>query len=706
MVLARAVHRALPVLLVLVWSASAYSQSSPELLLGRVLSADRKPINGAKVSLFGDYRSIDSVKLCADGATDSEGKFQIKHEATRELLAIVQAPGFGLCAFSIPGDQEDEPLEILVPAATTVRVKVVDLSGNPAARIRVAPFILYNRTYTPGSILPNALMQQLAQTSDASGVCTFANLPQQTQIIFSAADDQMVGRSPQIQTGAVSELNVSDAMRISPGGIIQGRVLVGDSGLPAEGIEVVNQNTAENGSRFDVTTIADAEGRFRFKQVLAGSCVLKLKVGYPLAEQFASYTSEPFPLVPGQVLDGKDIKLLAGTLIRGTTTMENTGLPVANVSVRVLVQTDPGSWEDVASTKSRSDGTYLLNVAPGRYRMLATPNSRTGLAGVVDRLAPPFDLEGGKTIDANFAFRPNPSAERRNIAPVRGTVVDPLGQPVEGATVSLSYGTDYHLQDVVVVTGPPSNTASMGNGSTTVTDARGHFELPIAGNEALLRVRKGSLALAKPVAIGADRNLKLSLLDNTAGAVRVLVVDDAGKPLAGAQVLVRVSNGIRSLAPRWGNTDAEGAFNLSPIHPDRNYRVQVERDGYTTATTPFNAESGKSIELPPLKLYKADSSITGTVVNDAGEAMAGISVMVSNSIAGNKSTSSDAAGRFIIDKLVAGRPVSIRTSQTGAMGDARLIEPGTKDLVLVHSPRSFPGRGPSPRNAAPTTRQQ
>lgn len=708
MVLARVVRRALLVLLLMGWSSAAYSQSTPKILLGRVLSADRKPINGAKVSLYGDYRTLETARLFAAGVTDASGKFELHHEPTKELMVIVQSSAHGLCMVRVPGDVEDEPLEIPLSPPSSVRIKVVSPLGAPIPGVRIAPYSMQNQTMTLLAYVPSALMEELAQTSDADGFCTIPNLPRQMRLDFRAAEGLMVGPAVSVEA---TDAETIDAPNFTAteyvGATIVGRLILSDTGKPAEGVEVTREWTDEKGNRYEWRAFTDGEGKFRFRGVSAGSHVLKVTLGYPLAERYAPHTSAPFPVALRQAVE-KEIRLGSGTIMRGMMVMDGTGLPVSGVPVRVQMQTQtqPPRWEPAAATISGADGVYALNVTPGRYRIFASPSPAMGLVLVDQAGRSTFDVENGKDVTLDFVLRSTSASPLRGIAPVKGTVVDSLGQPVEGAIVSLSYGIDNHLQNGISVIGSAGIGPTMGDGATTITDKLGNFELPVAGNGALLRVRKGNRTLAMPQVISDDRDLKLTLVENTAGSLRVHVVDDQAKPMAGAQVIVRVSSGIHELAPHWGSTDADGIFTLSPVYPDRNYRVLVERPGFTTAMALFNAAAGKLTELSPIALYKADSSITGTVLSEAGQPMPLISVTLTGGRAGNKSTQTDAVGHFRFDKLAAGQAVEIRTINAGPASDPHSIEPGTQDVRLVHTPQSVARRGPGPRNAAPTTRQQ
>jgi hypothetical protein len=235
----------------------------------------------------------------------------------------------------------------------------------------------------------------------------------------------------------------------------------------------------------------------------------------------------------------------------------------------------------------------------------------------------------------------------------------------------------------------------MGDGSRTITDAAGKFELPIAGNGALLRVRKGRFALPQPVTVGAERDLKLTLSDKTDGLAVVHVVGENNQPLAGVTVGVRISSGVAEMAPRWGITSSEGTFALSPVYGDRNYRVFVGGSQYTAATGSFTAMAGTRVDVTPLQVFRADSFITGMVINELGEPLPNVQVMVTGGRSAGQSVRTNDQGRFRVDKLVAGDTVTVRTASASLGTATTQLRAGTADAVITYIPRPIatPARG-------------
>jgi uncharacterized GH25 family protein len=574
---------------------------------------------------------------------------------------------------------------------------VVDPNGISATGVRVQPWMIRDSIIGNVHAVPEQIQSQLVQTSDAAGFCVIPGLPLGQEISFEIADEKVVRRMLQVQTTDSPVTVATEPLQMELGGIIEGRLTMGDTGTPAAGVRIDDRDT----STYSYYAMTDADGRFRLTRLRPGIHRFEIRLDYPLSRDCAVPKLEPISLTARQIITGREIRLVPGTAIRGKVTAQGTGEPLPGITIYATVRTsEPGTSANVGSTRTEPDGTYMLRVLPDVHTVRADARDRVDLllAGASN---PQVAVEEGKDVTVDFTFRPSPTAARYGVAPVKGTVVDEQGNPVQGARVTLSYGTDYHMQDGRVVTGPPSITRAMGDGSRTATDAAGRFELPAAGNGAFLRVRKGALALPKPIAIGADRDLNLTLAGNTAGSAVVHVIGDADQPLAGVDVGVRISNGVEELASRWGTTGPDGTFTLSPVYGDRNYRVLIAEPGYTSGSVTFSGSAGQRIDIPPITLIKADSFITGTVIDETGAPLPNAYVTTSGGRAGYRSVQTNAEGRFRIDKLVAGDMVSISTN-AGRTGDFQTqVQTGTQDVVIMHVPR--PTSSPTPRGGVRAT---
>lgn len=170
---------------------------------------------------------------------------------------------------------------------------------------------------------------------------------------------------------------------------------------------------------------------------------------------------------------------------------------------------------------------------------------------------------------------------------VVGQVVDPAGQPVPGAAVSLSRDFDFDPRDFDAeaaedLFGDPESVvarvrAARGEAVETVTDANGRFRLGVAGkgDKVALRVlSRGFLALERTAARPAAEDLDLGVLQLERGAViSGRVVDRAGKGIANAAV-TREPPGMGGMP----DFDFGGSFD-DDMPAFRNDRARTDADG-------------------------------------------------------------------------------------------------------------------------------
>ncbi|MCC7126961.1 MAG: carboxypeptidase regulatory-like domain-containing protein [Acidobacteria bacterium] len=131
------------------------------------------------------------------------------------------------------------------------------------------------------------------------------------------------------------------------------------------------------------TTVADAQGRYRFEQVLAGSYVAGVGImtfrGDP---EFAPAQAMRdgvaiFDVLPGEITDSGTIttRIAPFAEVRGTL-MDPAGGPVNDIGIYV-VAVDAAEASFRYETTTRAGGTFTLELPPGvRYRIFAWNGSR------------------------------------------------------------------------------------------------------------------------------------------------------------------------------------------------------------------------------------------------------------------------------------------------------------------------------------------
>ncbi|MBV9122755.1 MAG: carboxypeptidase regulatory-like domain-containing protein, partial [Planctomycetes bacterium] len=133
------------------------------------------------------------------------------------------------------------------------------------------------------------------------------------------------------------------------------------------------------------------------------------------------------------------------------------------------------------------------------------------------------------------------------------------------------------------------------------------------------------------------------------------VVDQDGKPVAGARVRVGLWLGAREYETPWGPepaTDADGKYELRHLRAGDHFRVEAARDGLTRGVSPrLTAEEGAVVSIPDLRLSSAKHTLIGTITDPSGQPVADARVYTTTPVA--KETQSNAAGKFVLYDLPA-----------------------------------------------------
>jgi protocatechuate 3,4-dioxygenase beta subunit len=691
---------------------AAGQTTAPSRVEGSVQTSGAKPVAGAKVRLFDSSKSVEGYPLIQSGATDSQGHFSIPAGDVKRVIVAIQAPGLGLCLFNSP--TAGEPLSVILQPAGVLKVRLVRADGLPALGSKAGISSFYDATNI-GTTLPEQLKQELSRLSDAAGICTYTELPQDARVSVEVSDDQSVRATASTQVDDDAPVT----LKLEPAGVVEGKVTLAENGQPASGVRVYGRvmYDAPGGRGRAIASssaVTDPQGKYRIGQMRGGSGTISVSLASPLNSQYVSPPGVAVTITPGQQTQAPDITLSGGLTVRGKVTMED-GSPAARAQV-MLIQRTPGQVATSAVAVTGEDGTYALRVLPGVYEIRATlrdPQLLTAMSSVAAG-TPPQTTTISQDATQDLQVHPQPASPPPPTAsvlrsgrgptsvpapsPLQGTVVDEQGQPVAGVSITLTDNGMVGgggsglliLDDGVVISGAPGS-------SQATTDAAGHFEVKAVRNGALLYARKDKMGLLNRVTIGDDRDLKLVLYRDPTGGVKFKVVDNDGKPLAGAVVGIQSYDPGVQPAPRWLLTAADGSFSLSGLYPNGNYTVTVHVHGYSIGNSGPQIQGGKQIEAPPIRLYRLDSSISGMAVTEAGEPAANVELRVMGGRGGSKTFSTDAEGRFTVKNLPTGETVNIYAYNEGRTYRLTQLPAGTQDALIVYTqppqPAVITGRG-------------
>ena len=503
-----------------------------------------------------------------------------------------------------------------------------------------------------------------ATSSDQNGAFELNTLPTRSEVSLWAAAYGYA--SAQVDTGAIQKTSPTDVtIGLKPAAPLFG--LVGDaSGQPVAGAGLSAQLTddelaiARRSFRALQATSA-ADGSFRFPDALYGS-PYRITVR---AHGFASAAVDVPPLTPDAAAEPVWIVLTKGRHSRGRI-VDTDDNPVAGAEVRLrwpsasetvlffdrLDATRPTTTDERGEFRfpAVSAGEYEVRAVHSEY--LAPGNARTEVP------------EGEGDFDLG-SFTLIPGAE------IHGLVTDQNGDGVAGATLEVNrYGPDQDQE------------------RTATTDIDGVFRLGGLAHEPVdLGVRADGYAPTTLRQVRPDTGEPI-LIELQAGAsLAGRVVDDAGKPVAGARVWVkpdwetRMQAGVSAARNYFKRTGAEGRFHFGHLNAG-TWSLEATEGTSTADLNDLELRQGSEHEVE-LRLRSQDQ-LTVIVTTHLGEPVADARIRVApeeDPFSGAYGTT-DAAGRAQIGVTPGAATVSIEHPEEQNESRDVVLEPGNNELAI------------------------
>jgi uncharacterized GH25 family protein len=388
---------------------------------GVVLDEGGRPVEGASIGLLSSVTSTTEPLPKRGSAifvrSDAQGRF-----TSRLSTGIwdLRASSPGLVATVVRGiavEPGRAPLDlgtVVLRRGATLDGQVVDLQGKPIADCHIRTLPAGGMTST--RFLAVGAEDESAETlSGADGFFTVTGLPEgQPVTLVVSGEGYIAATLPGIQAPAERPLRVT----LSPGARISGRV-VDESGEPVTNAEV--RAFPEGPGRGGAADPLDENGGFLIKNVSPGRHTLAVA-----APGFQPVQRRGIEVVAGKTVSGLEVVVRKGATIEGRVTTTE-GHPVAGTRLRVM----PTEGADnpllaglgLSEAVADGDGAYRLEgVAEGNRSIVAESRDHPK---VVQALAV---QPGSNHLDFQLA-------DGREVS---GRVIDPQGQPIPGAEVSLS----------------------------------------------------------------------------------------------------------------------------------------------------------------------------------------------------------------------------------------------------------------------------
>ncbi len=327
--------------------------------------------------------------------------------------------------------------------------------------------------------------------------------------------------------------------------------------------------------------------------------------------------------------------------------------------------------------------------AEGRFQVTAPGNRRFDL----EVLAPGYLPKRVLVTRPQLVSRKIGTLALTRAGKLRGRVVDLKGRPLAGAAV-VAISQNALGQRAFSPADPVTDRA--------VTDPQGRFELQRVRPEQSYEVRAsraGTFPAAERATV-AEQPRDLTLVLAPAREARGKVQDAAGKPIAGAEAIVRPALRPGSSDNGADNgtgtqSDAQGVFSL-PELPAAEVELTVRRKGYAPALLPaLRIPTGTGPADLGVVTLRPGATLAGRVIDHRGQAVPGGEVFfldkpadpneMERALKDRKPAATVAAdGRFSIEDLAQGAPVHVAVRSPGFLiAQARSVRPPTEKPVVI-----------------------
>lgn len=403
---------------------------------------------------------------------------------------------------------------------------------------------------------------------------------------------------------------------------------------------------SEDPAAFAVT---DAKGAYAIQASADSLRVDAAAAGYLPVQQ-------PVAGGAGPTLLMKPAAMVSGTVV------DEAGRAVADAVLRGVAEGRPGPRmpgrgrsAESPLARSGAEGRFQLRLVPGQPLTLTVTHPDFVTAKVpLGEIPPRMNRTGLQVV------------LQKGLSSF-GKVVDAEGRPIAGAQVSLYPDTGQKDLFVSPFQQPPEASPPV------ATDAQGRFTIEHLepGRFDLQAEARGFAPTRVPgIQLAKDQGaVDLGTVTLAPGvALEGRVVDPQDRPVAGAQVRVHSLSPLlqgrdRTLEEEPILSAADGSFSLSDLPRGESLMVFVDKTGYVTASL-------DNVEVPmpePLRVVlKPGSKVSGRVVNEAGEPVAGAAVsltQISTQLVGIRampekpigSARSDADGQFTAEEIEAGK---------------------------------------------------
>ena len=517
---------------------------SSNVVRGVVTDTNGNHVAGAEVFVMqGGFPETPSREQYA--RTDGEGRFEVPGLPDRAIDLHVVHSDYADTKISVDPGSTNEAREISVKlsAGASVEGRVTDSEGNGIAGEQV-------------NLAMGWFDARSVYTNDDGSYRFDAVKPGEYSVTTGPYEQGARGLTKRgINVGTEGVVRV-DFENPAAGGSVTGTVTMG--GKPVAGAKVTV--TDARGPERAVGVVTDESGRFEATGVQFGS----VRVSATTSAGMRGNANANIP----EGGSAPDVTIDIGTSYVSALIVDAAGEPAAGCWVTIeRADSEETGWGRVAdNATSDGEGRFRSDgLQPGRYTV------RVNRLEFAQWVSDPFQLAEGEEKDLG---------QIRMAAGVvlQGVIQNDAGSPVEKATVS--------LRDLK---GNPIQMFSM---ATSGSDGSYTMHGVEAGTYIAHVQAKGHGPYDKQIEL-TEQGGKLDAVLTRGGTMRIRVVDPAGEPVQGANVLIFDAKGVRvtrtiSLAnfdSGRRRTGADGTTSLDDL-ASGTYTVRAERDGWALVGAP------------------------------------------------------------------------------------------------------------------------
>ncbi|MFY2558823.1 carboxypeptidase regulatory-like domain-containing protein [Corallococcus terminator] len=569
----------------------ATTSQTVELLLqpsdtfsSRVVDESVRPVADASVTLFHAEHS-----RYFETRTDAEGRFRVGPLPSGDYALVVSSPGFltehqtGV----IPEDLSSDDLVLHRPRRIVGQVL---LDEQPVAGVQVRA---HDAEY---ELEPDAEVP-FTSITDAHGRFVLEDVPPASYVLRATRGDQQ-GETETTLAEEQAETEVT--LRLGTVVKLEG-VVRDEAGQPVPDAKVTLDTHGDVSSSTVVDTGAD--GRFVFHSATLGhSDFTVFAVGYQhLGVSDVVVTAKPSPL---------DFTLKRAFVLEGLVT-DTEGNPLTEAEVIAMkwrreprLRRDgtpaPSEAEDLDDFSNEAESGYASTEEQGRFVLNL---SEQGLHRI--------KVQAADFLDTEWKEVQVPSRDVRMVmqrgASVEGTVVSTHDAPLAGIQVSLWEDGE-----------------SSASSPEVTSDEQGHFVLrgmaPGRYSLRAFRTRGGPPRAQLPVVLQVAETRTVTLRLEPGLSLSGLVVDEAGKPMADAEVHAYVIN-EDAPPPRFLHhgrhprhdgasvtTNGQGRFTFEQLSAGP-CKLSVRKDGYQLMAEPLAEEEGARSRTPQVLVAAGSTNV-------------------------------------------------------------------------------------------------